>query len=301
MADSGWDIELPDDISCGNIKDYKQATGLVLAGGGIKGLYLLGTLQYLYEEKNFDHIESYFGTSVGALISALLIIGYKPIEILVFICVHNVQQLISQFQKNIIENKSLFNPDSFLAILSNLIIKKVGKIPTLAELTERYKKNIHVVTIDRNHMEEPMYISNHSHPDLSLLHAVHMSMSIPFIFGYAIYDGKKYFDGGVLDNFPILYASSVEKNVFGIDLISNDRSSNDFTTDLIAILTLPSGYISKMNKRQIPSNSSYINIKAAEGEHAINFNKSSLVMYDMFVNGYRQCKQLMDLGKIKSD
>ena len=38
MADSGWDIELPDDISCGNIKDYKKATGLVLAGGGIKGL-----------------------------------------------------------------------------------------------------------------------------------------------------------------------------------------------------------------------------------------------------------------------
>jgi predicted acylesterase/phospholipase RssA len=301
MSDIGWDIDLPEEILYGTITDYKQATGLVLSGGGMKGLYLLGTLQYLSEQKGFDHIQSFFGTSVGALISGLLIIGYAPIEILVLICVHNAQHLIGQFQKNIIEKKSLFNPESFLSILSDLIIKKVGKIPTLSELAETYKKNLYIVTIDRQHMEEPLYVSQHSHPNLSLLHAIHMSMSIPFIFGYAVYDGKKYFDGGVLDNFPILYASSVEERVFGIDLLSSHHTTDDFTTDLIAIVTLPSGYISKIHKRHIPSHASYINIKAEEGQHAVDFNKNSLTMYDMFANGYRQCKRLLEIEKKKTD
>ena len=60
---------------------------LVLSGGGIKGLLILGALQYLYETGKLQkkNIRKYIGTSIGAIINVLLIIGYEPKEIVAHI------------------------------------------------------------------------------------------------------------------------------------------------------------------------------------------------------------------------
>jgi len=56
---------------------------VVLSGGGTKGLLILGALQYYYEKSyyNMDEVVTYCGTSIGSVISLLLICGYPPLDI----------------------------------------------------------------------------------------------------------------------------------------------------------------------------------------------------------------------------
>src|SRR5271156_5786165 len=58
---------------------------LVLSGGGIKGLAILGALHYVHDQlKVFTNFKNYVGTSIGSIICYLLIIGYTPLELLLY-------------------------------------------------------------------------------------------------------------------------------------------------------------------------------------------------------------------------
>ena len=53
-----------------------QGVGLVLSGGGAKGLYHIGVLQAL--EENNVAIDYVAGTSMGSIIAGLYAAGYTP-------------------------------------------------------------------------------------------------------------------------------------------------------------------------------------------------------------------------------
>ena len=55
-----------------------QSVGLVLSGGGAKGLYHIGVIQAL--EENEIPIDYVAGTSMGSIIAALYAAGYSPEE-----------------------------------------------------------------------------------------------------------------------------------------------------------------------------------------------------------------------------
>jgi len=56
-----------------------QKVGLVLSGGGAKGLAHVGVLRQL--EKNHIPIDYIVGTSMGAVIGGMYAAGYSPAEI----------------------------------------------------------------------------------------------------------------------------------------------------------------------------------------------------------------------------
>ena len=57
-----------------------QSVGLVLSGGGAKGITHIGIIQAL--EENDIPIDYVAGTSIGAIIGALYAMGYTPQELL---------------------------------------------------------------------------------------------------------------------------------------------------------------------------------------------------------------------------
>ena len=59
----------------------KRKNILILSGGGIKGLATLGALKYLFDNEILVKPEIICGTSVGAGIGFLLILGYTPQDI----------------------------------------------------------------------------------------------------------------------------------------------------------------------------------------------------------------------------
>ena len=292
MSD-GWDDGvLPDtDIEKllkPNITDFKKSTGLVLPSGGVKGLYIIGAIQYLYETIGLGHIQSYYGTSIGAVISGLLIVGYTPLDILVFICVQKIMTLLmTSFNlAKILTEKRMIDAKVFTHLLTDMITKKVGFIPTLGELYTKFQKKLCVVTISRDNIYTPVYVSSESHPDLSMVHALHMTSSIPYVFGYAMYDKVEYFDGAFLDPFPILYASQREEWVFGIDIDSVFEKSDDLLTDVRNMMKVPVQFINDMMKKQV-IHGSWVMVHTND---EIIANKT-LELIHMFNSGYRQCKE----------
>src|SRR5438445_77313 len=63
----------------------QQKKIIVLSGGGMKGIAHIGGLQALDDRDCLTHINTVAGTSIGALIGTLLVIGYTPREIYEFV------------------------------------------------------------------------------------------------------------------------------------------------------------------------------------------------------------------------
>ena len=64
-----------------NIEKYNY-TNLVLQGGGIRGFAHIGVVKKLEEIGLMNNIRRFAGTSVGALIVSLLVIGFTADEIM---------------------------------------------------------------------------------------------------------------------------------------------------------------------------------------------------------------------------
>jgi predicted acylesterase/phospholipase RssA len=291
-----WEMKEDDPHISPGLHDLKKATSLVLPSGGVKGVYILGALHYLYDEcGGIKHITSFYGTSIGAIISGLLIIGYTPMEILIYICINKiVVYLLASFDiTKIFTEKRFLDSTVFTRLLTEMIHSKAGCIPTLGDLFTKYGKKLCICTISRNDPMTPLYISSDSHPTIELVQALHMSASIPFVFGYAKYDEIDYFDGGVLDQFPVLYASQTGEHVFGIDIKRTFHKNESILNDLLDVISLPMNYISFLLKKNIPDNAIYIEIDT-ENEYT---TKSNVELLKMFISGFQQCKCILILPK----
>ena len=64
-------------------QESHQSVGLVLSGGGAKGIAHIGAIKAL--EDNNIPIDYITGTSMGAIVGALYAIGYTPDEMMAFI------------------------------------------------------------------------------------------------------------------------------------------------------------------------------------------------------------------------
>ena len=63
--------------------NMKKEIGLVLSGGGTKGIAEAGALKFLEEKKYFPEVIA--GTSAGAIVGGLYSFGKSPNEILEFL------------------------------------------------------------------------------------------------------------------------------------------------------------------------------------------------------------------------
>ena len=72
---------------------YGQSVGLVLSGGGAKGLYHIGVLQAL--EENEIAIDYVAGTSMGSIIAGLYAAGYTPEQMRAIAVSGDLEQWIS--------------------------------------------------------------------------------------------------------------------------------------------------------------------------------------------------------------
>jgi predicted acylesterase/phospholipase RssA len=209
---------------------------LILSGGGIKGLSTLGCLQYLFDNKLIENenIKNYIGTSIGSIICLLIIIGYIPIEIVVYLCTNNI---LENFKPNsisdIIHGNGLYNFDNVKTVCEKMILSKMSFIPTLKELKDIFDKEFIICTYNlTKHKRE--YINYINYPNMSCLDAVRMSSNIPFIFNDFLYNENEYIDGGIIDNFPISVLNDKKfenKKAIGIylhysKLIKNDTGDN---------------------------------------------------------------------------
>jgi NTE family protein len=164
----------------GLFKKYKN--GLVLSGGGARGLAHLGVLKALEEKKIKVDIIS--GVSAGALAAAFYADGYTPEEILDLFSKKKIYDLIHIT----IPRMGLLKVNGIKDLLSNNLRSKYIqdlKIPIVIAATNFCEGKI-------EYMEQGV-----------LVDALLASSCVPVLFEIAEIDQVPYVDGGVLDNLPI--------------------------------------------------------------------------------------------------
>ena len=190
---------------------------LILSGGGIKGIITLGALQYMYDNGKLQNIKHYYGTSVGTMISYLLVIGYSPIEILLQII---SEKIFDHFKKiniiNLTNGSGGFEWQPIDDFLINLTLAKCEQPMSFEDIYMKYGVKLTFCTYNVS-LQKKEYLSYETNPKLLCTAAIRMSSNIPLIFPRYQYLGNYYIDGAVVDDFPITQVSH-DNITFGIRL-----------------------------------------------------------------------------------
>jgi len=199
-------------------KLHAQKVGLVLSGGGAKGLSHIGTLKAL--EENHIPIDYITGTSMGGIVGAMYAAGYSPAQIEEIALSKEFQNWVNgrytsdytyYFQKNapnasMLTAKVAIDTGFHFSFRSNLI----NDIPLNFAFLELFSQASAVSKDNFDNLFVPyrcMVADVLSQKSItvskgSLAEAVRATMTVPIIYRPIKLDGKYVFDGGLYNNFP---------------------------------------------------------------------------------------------------
>jgi NTE family protein len=163
-------------------KIKKETIGLVLSGGGVKGVAHVGVLKALLERDIFPDIVS--GASAGAVIGALYANGIQPIDMLSFF----KDTPLLKYNLLSINKPGLFDTNKYLTFF-----QKYFPINAF----EALEKQLYVVTTNLEKGEPEFFNKG------ELLNVVLASAALPPVFSPVTINGTLYADGGIMNNFPI--------------------------------------------------------------------------------------------------
>ena len=179
-----------------------HSIGLVLSGGGVRGVAHLGLIKAL--EENDIRIEKLSGTSAGSIVSAFYAYGYSVEDILDIIL--NINAL------------KLFRPA--------LSLTGILKMDHVYKFLEQ-----HLPNNDFSYLRLPVTIAATNlktgttdyFDQGDLIGAVCASSCIPVMFDPVEYNGSLYIDGGILNNLPVEPIKDHVDKVFGSHCNPIDR------------------------------------------------------------------------------
>ncbi|WP_299535565.1 patatin-like phospholipase family protein [Ulvibacterium sp.] len=165
----------------------KRIIGLTLSGGGARGYAHIGVLKALEEAQMFPKIVS--GTSMGAIIGALIANGYSASD-------------IGAMAKNRRHGKIFHIRGVWDGISSHKHVKTIleALLPTKFE---DLKLPIYVSTTNLDRAQHEVFSKG------NLIDAILASISIPLVFKPIFINGYRYADGGLVKNLP---ASSIRQH-----------------------------------------------------------------------------------------
>lgn len=269
-------------------KQQKQnLDALCLGGGGIKGLSTLGALLYFSRIFCLEGVKKYIGTSIGAIICLLLCCGYFPQEI--FDNMMEADNLISPISKLAFPIEYGFNDSKPMEkIVSDMVIKKLGFVPTLLEFEELTGKTLVSVTANLSEMRME-YISASTRPEMSCIESVFLSCNAPGIFKKRLYDSLVFTDGGIFDNYPLDFFDDGKTRILGIDIGRGENSIvvKDFFDYMHRLMTFAA--VQNSEAKKVGGDS--LNVRLNVDEFAFNFGISSERKIELFGIGHLQASK----------
>ena len=163
---------------------------IILAGGGAKGVGMLGALDYIHKNvMKLSNVHKWAGTSVGGIIGLLCLVGWTPCEIIEEISHSGVLKKIKQNEK-IFVGKSIANIDIIIEFLEKLVSIKLGPGGELCTFKTLYDKTgkefitntVRVSRRDGEQSEVHEILSRKTTPNMNVIAGVAASSSLPGVF-----------------------------------------------------------------------------------------------------------------------
>ena len=243
----------------------RPKVGLVLSGGGAKGMAHVGVLKVLEEVgMPIDYIG---GTSMGSIVGGFYAAGYSANQIDSIIQTVNWEYLLSDgITRRELSITEKYDTDRFL--LSFPFSKKGLRLPEgiirgqhiESEFTKLCTPVYNItdfnqlpipflcVAVDIEAEEKVVFRKG------NLPNAMRASMSIPSVFVPMEIDGRKYVDGGIIDNFPVGEVKKMGADIIiGIDVGhgSQEKKESNLITTLGDIIFLYSAKMMEENKKSV--------------------------------------------------
>lgn len=248
VAESGKDV--------GTVRG-SQSVGLVLSGGGAKGIAHIGVIRAL---ENADiPIDYVCGTSMGAIVGGLYSAGYTTDEMLDLI----LSKGFSYWSTGKIDPSLCYNftmPEPTPALFSFNVGGKADSIQNAvpASLISPIPMNFAFMELfagftaqtggDFDSLMVPFRcvasdVAAHRKVVLghgSLGDAIRSSMSFPAVFQPTKFDGMLLYDGGIYDNFPVdvMRSTFAPDVMIGVDVSSSDSGPQTSLFDQIENLVV---------------------------------------------------------------
>lgn len=203
--------------------------GLVLEGGGMRGVYTAGVLEYFMEKDLYFPYN--IGVSAGASNAVSYLARQKGRNRIVNIDYITHPEYLSF--RNYIKKRQLFGMDFIFDVIPNKLV------PFDYDSFYKAKEKFVVGTTDCV-TGETVYYNNQEHGK-DMLTILRASCSLPFIAPIVPYDNRSLLDGGISDPIPLMQAEK------------------DGYTKNVVILTRNRGYKKKPSKNNWISKKSYKN------------------------------------------
>lgn len=288
-----------------------QKVGIVLSGGGAKGIAHIGILKAL--EENDIPIDYITGTSMGGIVGAMYAAGYSPGQIEKIALSRDFQDWVGgryQSDYNFFFQKKSISPSILTAKLSvdtnlrmNFRSNLVNDIPLNFALLELFSQASAIAKDNFDNLFVPyrcMVSDVLSQTSItvskgSLAEAVRGTMTVPLIYRPIKLDDKYVFDGGLYNNFP----ADVMKKSFKPDMIIGSNVSaktyNEYpknTDERLMSRLMVFMFLSKSDSTLIGENGVYIQPNLADYS-VTNFNPVAALIKQ----GYDATIAEMDLIK----
>lgn len=226
------------DVSAKPADASRQAVGLVLSGGGAKGIAHIGVIQAL--EENDIPIDYVSGTSMGAIVGGLYAAGYTPQEMMELLTSPGFSYWSSgktdpayvyYFSRDEPTSSMLtipVTPGDSTARHSSVAASLISPLPmnfAFMELFAPYTAQCGG-NFDRLFVPFRCVASDVEaqckvvHSGGSLGDAIRTSMTFPIVFQPIRVDGRLLYDGGIFDNFPVdvMSADFAPDIILGVDV-----------------------------------------------------------------------------------
>ena len=199
----------------------------IVIGPGAMGYFAyIGAFYNLHISGKLKNIEQISGASAGSLVGYIVLALKFDFEKIMKLSVSiDVEKYLKP------DITSLFQ--TYGAISAKHILKK--ELPDL-KFKDFLPIKFHVATfcVERS---TTVYFSTDTHPEMSALDAVSMSIAIPFIFSSEKIGGLHYIDGGIQESVPCSPFIGFEVDTFVLKLFYNEFSEINTITTYINCLT----------------------------------------------------------------
>ena len=260
------------------------------SGGGLNGLAIIGVINYYIKHKliKIKKINNWVGTSCGAILGFFYVLGYKTKEINEFVINFNFKKLIPEPTiDNLLGDFGIDTGAKIVIILIKFLKKKLNKSDiTFIELFELTNKFYCIIGTNFTKSCERAFNYKKT-PNMSVITAIRISISVPFIFTPVKFENDFYIDGAFVNNFPINYCNP--KTTLGIYIKSNTDNK------IASILDLVLGCCNIVNTTITEKNNTNNNFNIIHLEHCatrfVDFNLDKETKQYIINSGYLKAKQ----------
>jgi len=271
-------------------------TGLVLAGGGVKGSYQIGA--YLAFKKCGIKIDGVVGTSIGSFNAALIVSGMEA-ELYNFWKNVDVGELLNFNTKytESVNNKEAFKEliygiEQMTSIVKNKGISNTNLKNILKEMIDEEKirksdMDYGLVTIRVKDLK-PLYLFKEDMKEGKIPEYILASCNLPVFKNQKLIDDNYYIDGGFYDNNPIsMLLNKGYKKIYTVEIL-NVPFNKKVEDNKNIIRIKPSRFLGSMlnvNKKKINENIKlgyYDTLKVLKNYDGYNFifKKHSNLLYN---------------------